>query len=239
MSAGTATSVRKALPGRTAGGGRSSFPALPQVNLLPPEIGAVRALNRTKRLLALVVVAVVALVVLGWLFASQVARSAEDDLAAANATTQALLEEQRTYAPVTQVIEQIQRTKDARALGMDAEIDVAGYVGAMAATVPPGVTIAQVSYTGASPTVAAPVVGSSLAEPGLGLLTLEGRAPTLVDAVAWQRAIDDIPGLRDAWVDTVQVTGTESESYLVVTATAVVDRSAALHRFDQTQEASE
>lgn len=239
MSAGTTTSVRKALPGRGTTGGRAGFPALPQVNLLPPEIGAVRALNRTKRLLALVVAAVLALVVLGWLFAGQVARDAEADLDAAHATTQALLAEQRTYAPVTQVIDQIQRTKDARVLGMSGEIDVAGYVGALAATVPAGVTIAEVTWTGGSTTVAPPVPANGLSTPGIGLLQVTGRAPLLLDAVAWQRAIEGIPGLRDAWIDTATVDGTDAESYLAVTATAVVDQSAALRRFDPTQEASE
>lgn len=240
MSAPAITATRGRGPATTGRGSRGpSFPVLPQVNLLPPEIGSARALSRTKRLLVMALGGVLAVVVLAWLFASQVAQQAESDLAEANRTTSRLLEEQRTYAPVTQVIDQIERTKDARVLGMANEIDVAGYVGAVAATVPAGVTIAEVTWTGGSTMLLPPSPPNALSLPGAGVIVLTGRAPTVLDAVAWQEALEAIPGLRDAWIDTAVVAGTDTESYLEVTASVVVDHSALSRRFVETpQEAT-
>ncbi len=203
----------------------------PQVNLLPPEIRSARGLRVVQRLLGLGLLVVLGLVGLGYLYAANEARGAEDDLEAARGETTRLLAEQAQYMPVTEVLDQLTAMDVARRLAMVSEIPAALYLGAISAVTPPGVTIESVTYTGSSPMVLAPVPANALVEPGVGEIDIVGRAPMPVDTVAWARALNSIPGLRDAWVEATNVSGTDEVSYLVVTASVTVDESALTDRF--------
>lgn len=205
----------------------------PQVNLLPPEIRSARGLRVVQRMLGLAMLAVLALVGLGYLYAANQVSRAESDLDEAQAETTRLLAEKAQYMPVTAVLDQLTATDVARRLVMASEIYVGPYLGAITAVTPAGVTLDTVTYTGASPTVLAPTPANTLVQPGVGEIDIIGRAPMPVDTIAWARALNTIPGLRNAWVEATTVGGTDSVSYQVINVSVTVDISALANRFGE------
>src|ERR1035437_6061044 len=108
-------------------------PRSPQVNLLPTEIRARRALGRVKAVF--------------------VERSAASDLAAKQAEVQRLVNEQAQYGEVPVLKAQIASTESARRLGMSTEVLWKGYLGAIQAVTPADVTITQLATELPSPTI--------------------------------------------------------------------------------------
>lgn len=224
---------RPADSGRSGGarrGGSSGFPHLPQVNLLPPEVRSARALRAVKVWLALVVVAALVLIGLAYGYATIEEGAAQSDLDRANADTQDLHTEQRTYADVPVVLGQLQTLEAARILGSSTEVMWEDYVGAVSAVTPPGVTIESIGYGGANPMTSADVA-DVLVEDSMGVITFAGRAPTTLETAAWMDALDSIPGLSNAWISTEEIDGTDTVSYYKITGRVNVTSAALALRF--------
>lgn len=209
-------------------------PALPQVNLLPPEIRSARTLSVVKRWLGIAILLSFTVAALGYGYAVLEERAAHADLDLANAATNDLLAEQARYADVPLVLGQLATIEDARRLGMSTEILWSDYLGAITAAIPEGVTLETLNYAGASPSVPRTLSGNALFAPAGGVIAFSGRAPTIPDTAAWMDALDAIPGLRDAWITVDQIGGDDSESYYLMTSSVQVDASAYANRFVQT-----
>jgi len=209
-------------------------PALPQVNLLPPEIRSARTLSVVKRWLGIAILLSFTVAALGYGYAVLEERAAHADLDLANATTNDLLAEQARYADVPLVLGQLATIEDARRLGMSTEILWSDYLGAIAVVTPEGVTLESLSYTGASPSVLPTLSANALFGPAAGVITFSGRAPTIPDTAAWMDVLDSIPGLRDAWITVDLIGAGTTQSYYLMTSSVQVDASAYANRFVQT-----
>ena len=207
----------------------------PQVNLLPPEVRAARGLKTVKRLLVMALVLVVLLCGATVVFARNDKAAAAAGLVTAQDTTTQLKAEDKKYAEVPQVLGMLDSTTKARALGTSTEVLWSPYYQAIAATLPPGVSIDNLTVAGGTPMAAPPGASSPIQAASIGQIQFTGRSKTLPDTAAWIDALNAIPGLGDAWVSSATVTGdSATDTYYNVTATAQVRSSAFAHRFDPT-----
>ena len=136
----------------------------PQVNLLPNEILVARGLKVLKRLLAIAVLGVIAVLVLvvAWMFLSE--KNANADLADAKAYTEELRIEEAKYAEVPLVMNALATAQGSRILGMSTEVLWRPHLEAVTAVLPEGMSIAQFSMTGATPMTAAEIGRASCRE---------------------------------------------------------------------------
>ncbi len=172
-------------------------PALPQVNLLPPEVRAARGLARTKRWLV-VALLVTVLVCAGLVFKAMLdQQAAADELEAAKADTARLQAEQARYAEVPVVLGQLRRAESARELAMATEILWWPYVDAIAARTPPTARIEAIKVIGSSVWAGQFAPTDVLAPTGAASIALTGQTVSLPDVYAWQRSLEDIPGVAE------------------------------------------
>lgn len=208
-------------------------PALPQVNLLPPEVRAGRQLDSVKRWLALtvLVVLVLAALVVGW--ASMTARTAEAELADTEAQNQQLILEQKTYAEVPQVLGRLAATEEARRVATAREVLWQPYVRAIAATAPDGVGLDTVTTTvtpdGTPPTDANPLVAG-----GVGSVAFTATSTTMPDTAAWLRGLDAVPGLQAAWFSDATLSEEGGAVHYTVSGTVQLTADAYAERFAAT-----
>ena len=207
----------------------------PQVDLLPPEVRAGRKFRQTKRLLALLVLAVVLLAVLGWVYALFTLRDANQQVADAQAETDRLTAEQATYAEVPQVQSQLSRAQDAISSATATEILWKGYLEAFRAVTPSGVTYSQMSLS-VSSDPSANVSSDPLQSPSIGQISFSGSAATLPDLAAWMDAVRTVPGLADPWFSQANVTDQEGNVSFQISGTVQITDAALAHRFDATSD---
>lgn len=203
----------------------------PQVNLLPPEIRASRVLGRAKMRLAAALLFVVVLAAAGFVGSALIERSAANELVAKQVEVQRLVAEQAKYAEVPRVKAQIASTQLARQLGMSTEVLWKGYLGAIQAVTPAGVTIKNLTTELPSPVLPGSVSGAPLVSPSLGSISFVGQARTLPDLSAWMEALDGIPGLADATFATAPLTDVDGLVYYEIATTVQVNDIALASRF--------
>ena len=204
----------------------------PQVNLLPNEILVARGLKVLKRLLAIAVLGVIAVLVLvvAWMFLSE--KNANADLADAKAYTEELRIEEAKYAEVPLVMNALATAQGSRILGMSTEVLWRPHLEAVTAVLPEEMSIAQFSMTGATPMTAAVAVTDPLQQPSVDLLNLTLRSLTLPNTADMILALNSIPGLGDAWVSSAVIgQGEDGTTYYDVFATVQVRDSALANRF--------
>lgn len=192
-------------------------PALPQVNLLPPEIHAARSLGRTKRWLGIGVLAVVGAIGVGYMWATFEDRNAKQELADAQRETEQLLTEQRSYSEVLGIIAERDRVLVARSLSTSTEVLWSPYLDAIAEVSPDSVSITSLSYTGATPDTAAAGPADPLQGPSIGTLTFEARAITMPDLADWLDALATVPGFADPWYTVAEHEAEDSEAKVLWT----------------------
>lgn len=194
----------------------AGVPPVPQVNLLPPEIRASRSLAALKRVLALVLVAVLAVGVAGYFWAGLQVQSAEDELADQEAESARLLNAQREFAEVPAVLGRLERARDARLLGTSTEILWAPYLRALITTAPPGTQFAEITYTGAEPNTGNPLTANPLLrEEYTGTISFTGRAPTAPDVASWIEALESVENFTDAFVTSSEISDRDVDGNLV------------------------
>ena len=207
----------------------------PQVNLLPPEIKAAQGLRYLRRWLVGVVGLVV--VVLAGVYAlSAMSRgAAETELAQARDQATSLAAEQQQYAAVVPVLSGLQRTKEARETAGSTDVLWKGYFDAIAAVLPPNVSIDSVSVVQTTPmaVAGAPTEGADpLVTPGIATLTIAAKAIGLPDDAAFTDALGTVPGFYAAQTSTSVIGVTESDVPVYAISTSVqVDEAAFSGRF--------
>lgn len=197
-------------------------PALPQVNLLPPEIHAARSLGRTKRWLGIGVLAVVGAIAVAYMWATFEDRNAKQELADAQRETEQLLTEQRSYAEVLDILAERNRVIVARGLSTSTEVLWSPYLDAIAEVSPDTVSITSLDYTGATPDTAAAGPADPLQGPSIGTLTFEARAATVPDMADWLDALEAVPGFADPWYTVAEHEAEEGEAEVLWTELGAV-----------------
>jgi Tfp pilus assembly protein PilN len=209
-------------------------PRLPQVNLLPPEVRAARGLVRVKQWLGLLLVVVLLLLVAGLGAAFLARQSADSEIVDAQAEATLLRTEEAKYAEVPQVVNNLRRSEDARALGMATEVLWKGYLDAIAAVLPPNVSIETFTVTQETAAQVAASAPDALAAPGVGSISFTSTALTLPDSAAWLDALDSVPGFYAATSSTESLGTVGTIDAYSVTSTVLVDESAFAARFAAT-----
>lgn len=210
--------------------------ALPQVNLLPPEIRAGRRFHRVRAWLG--VVLLVAVLVCGLLvvWATLALTGAETELAAAQDDNQRLLVEQSQYAEVPRVLGQLRETSDARAVGMSTEVLWKPYLSAVAASAPAGVSLDTFAFVPQLPAAAGLAPTEPLLAPYVGTLTFSARSLTLPDTSAWMEALAGVPGLSDPWFTSAQLAQENGITYFQLNGSVRVSDAAFAERFAAAEE---
>lgn len=229
-----------ALLDRRNGGSAGSKLALglPQVNLLPPEVRAARSLGKIKKWLGAGLVATVFAVGLGYGAAQLESSAADSELGDAQAETARLKVEEAKYAEVPQVLTALGLTRQSREIGMSTEITWRTYLDAVAAVLPPDVSIESLSVVGLAPSSPLPLSTDPLQGPSVASITFQGETRTIPDTAAWIDALGAVPGFADPWVSSVTVTEREGVVYYVVSASVQLTDATFAGRFIEDEEAS-
>lgn len=207
----------------------------PRVDLLPPEVRAKRRGSSARRLLAMALIAAVVIVGGGYVLASFRASVADGALVAAQSRTQELLEEQLTYAEVTEVVGESQHIVESRAYVTSTEVLWKKYLDPVLAILPPTATVTDAILLGRSPLEPELLAAGPLRKSLVASVTLTVDTPTISDATGWTRKLPDTPAFSDVVLTTVaNLTGTFS-----TTITINIDGDALSHRFDDAGDGTE
>jgi Tfp pilus assembly protein PilN len=160
---------------------------LPQVNLLPPEIGQARRFRQVQAglggaVLASVVVAAVLLVM-----ANGQVNKEQDDLSANQAQATALQAKTAEFAEVPLVSAQVEAARAQLTQAMGQEIRWSYFLNDLSLSIPRHVWLDTMTVTTTAP-AAAPVAGQYAAV-GIGSVTFGGEAYGHNDVAAWLNAL--------------------------------------------------
>lgn len=227
-------------------------PPHPQVNLLPPEIRAARALQPVKRWVAITLVVTLVVVAGAFLLGTLERSNARSALETANEETEVLLAEQRQYAEVPIVVGALDKTIRAQQVTMATEVIWSDYLGAIEAVLPEDVSIDTLAVN-----VVAPSTQAALETPALARITFTTRSLAPPDVAEWMRQIESVPGLADARVVSVDVQGDQSavardeedaeddeaaddeSRYYVASTTVLITTDALANRFSEVDEGAD
>ena len=187
---------------------------MPRVNLLPPEIAAAAKFKRLKVILGMTVLAVMALLVLAFLWVSGQVGSAEEELATAETTGQALEAEVATYAEVPEVLAAVSAAQTNLATAMAPEIRWSFYLNDMSLTIPRTTRLATMSAvnTGAAAQLTGAVAPESAAVTPLGTATIgsvtfSGKSTDFDAVAAWLQSLARQEGYVEPYVQGVTKQG--------------------------------
>lgn len=206
-------------------------PTAPQVNLLPPEVRAARSLSVVKRWLGISLVAVLAVVVLGFAGAVLARSNADAELASAEGTQADLRTEEAQYAEVPRVLGAIQLTTEARTAGMATEISWKRYMDAISSVLPVGMSIDDFTFTGPSPLAPSVVSTDPLQGASIGTVSMNLRSSTAPVTSDLLDSLARLPGIAGPWVSSVSASEDEGTVYYAVTVSAQLTEDALAERF--------
>jgi hypothetical protein len=170
----------------------------PRVDLLPPEVLALRQGRYTRRALGFGVAGVLVLTLAAVGGSTLLSISASDQLTAAQNRTTDLLTQQQKYVDVRKIQDQVKVVQAAQQVGASTEIDWRAYLTQVQQTLPAGVTLQTITVDAASPLASyaqstAPLQGARIAT-----LSFTAQSPTLPQVPSWLDALAGLPGFVDA-----------------------------------------
>ncbi len=183
---------------------------MPRVNLLPPEIAAAAKLRQLKIVLGVLVVAAMALVVLGFLFASSRVGGAEESLADAQADGAQLQSDVARYAEVPQVLAAVDTAQVNLETAMTPEIRWSFYLNDLSLTIPRSTRL--VTLTAINDAAAAQLSGTltttdqvvtPLGQVSMGSLAFTGRSTDFDAVAAWLQSLARQKGYLEPSVQNV------------------------------------
>jgi len=179
----------------------------PRADLLPPEVELVKKARAQRRILGLLVVLAIAVAVAGYGLATIRAAAAQLGLAAAQARTLALIEEQSVYAEAARVTSLLTTIEKTRSDATSSEIVWAEVMDEITVVLPPS-TYASWEATTRMPWDPELLTTGPLRQPRVGTLVFTITSAQPIDATTLVRAIDEVEGFADASLDLiVRVTG--------------------------------
>lgn len=210
--------------------GKFGIPPRPQVNLMPPEILEGRHLIVLKRKLLWSIVALVVLLVVVYAFAFLMRMQAESRHDDAVAVADQLMLEKKKYSPVTQVQKEITTTEKARTFVLSTEVDWTSYAYAIQAVLPEGVTIESMEIKGIAPGEDLAEGSDDLTQSGIAVISFSAISDTLPDASEWIDALQSVPGLATANLQSSVLQDENGEVTYKVSATVQVTEDALANR---------
>lgn len=198
-------------------------------DLTPPELINGRQLKLLRRLLAIVLVALVLICVGGYVLAARKHSTASDGLAQAQLNTVTLQRQAAKYAGVTSIqgtVTQVQ-TQIAQVMGND--VDLVKLMGLLRSNLPATMTIDQESVTINVAGAVTPTGGldtSGLAR--IGTVTLSGTGRTLDDLPAYVDRLKVLAGVVDVMPNSNSVVASVARYGLTLGLTSTL----LSHRFD-------
>ena len=211
---------------------------VPKVNLLPPEIIEGRRLTRVKRLLAGVVVAVVAgcggAVV--WSQSGVATAQEEVDLAQSRAAT--LHAQQAKYAEVPRLTGLIDAATTARQTAMGQDVLWYGFLSDLSLTTPKGVSLVSLEVGLDDTTGPAAPPADVLTPSGIGHVSFSGTADHFPDVAGWLDAVGSVHGLDGSTLQTATrgdaaAAAAATGAPIVFTSHVQVTSTALTHRYDR------
>ncbi|PWJ48000.1 Tfp pilus assembly protein PilN [Quadrisphaera granulorum] len=207
-----------------------------RVNLLPQEVLAARSLLRTQRALGGGLAAV--FVVLGCVYAGALldGRDAADRLAAEQARTTSLQQQQAQFADVTATQNETKRLQGVQSQVMAGDVRWSNLLTAVNGSAPAGVWLTDISLTLADTATAdgsAAAGADPLAEPAIATISVNGYATSQDGVAAWLDGLTALPGLADARYSTAQQTTLGSTPVVSFSSTVGVTPDALSHRFEK------
>jgi Tfp pilus assembly protein PilN len=192
---------------------------MPRVNLLPPEIAEAAKLKRLQGLLGVVVLAVMALVVLGYLLVSSQVGGAEEDLAVAEAQGSTLQAEVATYAEVPEVLLAVDTAQADLATAMTPEIRWSFYLNDLSLTIPRTTRLTDVTALNEAAAVqlagtvtTAEGVVTPLGEMSMGSMTFSGKSTDFNAVAAWLQSLARQEGYIEPSVQNVTKADSEGSA---------------------------
>jgi Tfp pilus assembly protein PilN len=176
-------------------GSPTTTATMPRVNLLPPEI-ALRAKAR-KAQVAMAGTGMVAVVVVGMLYAQKSAAVAEakDAKAEAVARNAKLQTELASLQHVQDVRTQVDQANATLVSAMSSEVTWSTYLHDLTLTIPENVWLTSLDASVAT----APPGGNTVLDPGLGTVTIAGKAFTHDDVAAWLESLGKEKGYTNPY----------------------------------------
>lgn len=216
--------------------GAIGAPALPQVNLLPPEIRSRRALGRVKVRLGIALLCVVLLAAVGFVYALKSEADTARVLEQKRADVLQLQSDQAKYAEVPRIKKEIASTVEARDAAMSTEVLWVDYVQAIQAVTPPEVRIFEMSTLMPGPLTPETTSSSPLDGPSIGSVSFTGTAEVLPDLATWIDALNQVPGLQDATYTTAELRDEEAVVAYTIAVTVQVTSDAYSGRFTESED---
>jgi Tfp pilus assembly protein PilN len=184
---------------------------MPRVNLLPPEIAAAAKLKRLKAILALILLAVMVVVALGYLVVSSQVGSAEEDLAAVQAEAATLQAEKATYAEVPQVYAAVNTAQQNLATAMAPEIRWSFYLNDLSLTIPKSTRLtgmtavndAAAAQLSGDLSVAEGGVVTPLGYPTMGSISFSGKSEDFDAVASWLQSLARQNGYLEPYVQNI------------------------------------
>ena len=190
---------------------------VPQVNLLPPEVGAARKADTAKRWALIAVVGALALSAAAWGALQLGLADAKDKLREAESQTAALRADQARFAEVPQILAQQDVLKATRSTAFATDVDWQVYIDGLLAVLPQGTALERIEGNIATPMNGEVNPVDGLSAPGIGQVKMTGRSDTVPDAGALVAAINSVEGLSEARMESVAlVTEAEGTFYRIV-----------------------
>lgn len=170
----------------------------PRVDLLPHAVRGERAARAARGRLGIAVIVVAVLVVAGIGLASIRSMQAQAALTAAQNRAVSLLTQQRTYAEVRTVRQQMGLIRAGQQVGASTEIDWRSYLTSVQQTLPADVTLKTVTVDSASPLAAYAQSTVPLQGARVATLSFTAESASLPQVPAWLDALATLPGYTDA-----------------------------------------
>lgn len=198
----------------------TGLPALPRVNLLPPEIAEGARFRRIQYGLGGGLLATVGVVALLYLAAVGGVNDATTELETANTTNTALQAETAKYADVQAVYARAAAAQAMLTQAMGEEVRFSQYMNDLSLTVPANVWLKNVTFAQA----AAPAeLGSTV--PGIGTVTFTGIGFQHDDVAVWLESLAKQKGYTNPYFanSTQALIGTRSTVNFTSTVTMTAD----------------
>jgi len=172
--------------------------AEPRVDLLPPEVKAQRNASGMRRLLVLVVIAVVLLAIAGSLGTKVWSQSAAEEQRTEQTRAATLLAQQRSFNDVVGIQSVVALAQAAQRVGASTEVDWKSYLDKVQATLPADVAVKSITVDSSSPTAAYAQPTDPLQGARVATISFSASSPDIPKVPEWLDALAKLPGYADA-----------------------------------------
>jgi|GEM_PF-3570904 len=186
---------------------RANHPVLPGVNLLPPEVHQRRDARRLRSWLVVAVGVVLALTVVGILWATGEVTAAEDRLQEAQDANERMRAEEATYWEVPVVLAELENAESAETVAMWREILWEPYALELLDILPEDVSIERYEVQNPGAVEGMLAARHPLEAESYSFIQFEGYTHIRPDVADWIEAIESVEAFQYAWVDFIELEG--------------------------------